>query len=108
MAQYHHENCEEAFRRGEQNMIEKVDELKIEGGIYWFIDKKDWQALKNKIGKKEKEESEHNAEPECKKEHPEYVRTYTKEWKLVNGEETCPLICDKCNVIWYEDKKVKE
>lgn len=38
----------------------------------------------------------------CKKEHPEYVRTYTKEFKIIDGKEVCPLICDKCNIIWYE------
>ncbi len=41
--------------------------------------------------------------PLCEKEHPEYVRTYTKEWTLDDkGREVYPKICDKCNVIWYD------
>ena len=46
--------------------------------------------------------------PDCLKKHPQYVRTYTREFIIKNGKEVCPLICDKCNIIWYPEVHKKD
>ena len=33
------------------------------------------------------------------------VRLYTSMFKVVNGKDVCPLICDGCNVIWWRDEQ---
>ncbi len=69
----------------------------------WFDDNIHKTKRVNKRWIKKDSKEEPTIKPNCEKEHPEYVRTYTKEWTLDDkGNEVYPKICDKCNVIWYE------
>lgn len=85
----------------EESNTDKKNILKLIGDEIDRLEGLDRSALAEKS-----DDESHKSLPSNdyhKKEHPEYVRLYTKQWRIIDGEGVCPWVCDKCNVIWYEE-----